>query len=475
MTDVSSLSASIDGLVQKYRLSLRKPITSLENRKTTLKVRLNVLSEMKMKLNSFFNQVKDMSVDGASTNLIGYKVSSSNTNVVSATASSADALGSYSLSVSSLAKSDSLISGAIERDSNSIVDTAGAGTHLFSVSINGQEKEISVNLSEGEANNSVLTKISTAVNGLGLKLKASVIAVTSTTSRLVLNSTETGSTNAISLYETGEGLLSSIGLSQSVLNSRTVTSGNAGGYLYNQVSELDARFKLNGIDIVRSSNMVNDVISGLTFELKSVQSENELPITLSVMRDTEKLKLKIQKFIEEYNSVIKFIKAKTAVDGSTGVRQILSGDSVFINLRLKLRTTVEGFVTNLNPENPGSLSQIGITAAKDGTLSISNSSALDEALTNNPNKVTDLFNSSNGIAVRLKDLLQNFISSGGVVDKSNDGINTQIKNLDNRIKLTEVQINKKVNNFRNDLNKIQNILSMITQQQQLVRNIMAGW
>lgn len=475
MAEVSSLSASIDGLVQQYRLSLRKPITTLENRKTTLKVRLNVLSEMKTKLNSFFNIIKDMSVNGSASNLISYAASSSNNNVVSAVASSADSVGTYSLSVNSLAKSDSLISGAIESSSNSVVNSAGAGTHMFRVSINGVEKEISINLTEEETNSSVLTKISTAVNEAGLKVKTSVIAVTPTTKRLVFNSTETGSTNAISLSETGEGLLSSIGLNESVLNSRTVSTQNAGGYLYNQVMELDARFRLNGIDIVRGSNTVNDVISGITFDLKSVQSPSDAPVTITVGPDTEKLKLKIQKFIDEYNGVIKFIKAKTAVDGDSGVRQILSGDSVFINLRLKLRTAVEGFVTNLNPENPGFLSQIGITAAKDGTLSITNNAAFQDALANNANKVTDLFNSPNGIAIRVKDMLQHFVSSGGVVDKSRDGINTQIKNLDGRIKLTDVQINKKVSNFRTDLNKIQSILSMVTQQQQLMQNIMSGW
>lgn len=475
MADVSSLSASIDSLVQQYRLSLRKPVTTLENRKTTLRVRLNVLSEMKTKLNSFFNLVKDMSVTGSASNLIGYTASSSNANIVSASASSADAVGSYSIFVNSLAKTDTLVSAALERGSSSVVNSAGVGTHSFRVSINGIEKDLSVDLNEDDTDNSVLTKISTAVNGAGLKVKASVISVTPTTSRLVFNSLETGSSNVIQLSETGEGLLNNIGLNESVLTARTVTSGNAGGYLVNQASELDARFKFNGIDIVRSSNTVNDVVSGLTFDLKGVHNQQDAPVTLTVEVDKEKIKLRIQKFIEEYNGVIKFIKAKTAVDGDSGVRQILSGDSVFINLRLKLRTTVEGFVTDLNPDNPSFLSQIGITAAKDGTLSISNSSALDDAIANNATKVTDLFNSSNGIAVRAKNLLEYFVNSGGVVDKSSDGINTQIKNIDSRIKLTEKGITKKVTTFRTDLSKIQNVLSMVTQQQQLLQSIISGW
>lgn len=475
MADVSSLSASIDSLVQQYRISLRKPVTTLENRKTTLNVRLKVLSEMKTKLNSFFNQVKDMSLAGSASSLISYTASSSNANLVSASASSADAVGTYSLFVSSLAQSDTLISAALESSSNSVVNTVGIGSHTFRVSINGVGNDVSVDLTGDETNSTVLTKISTAINAAGLKVKTSVISVTPTTNRLVFNSRDTGSSNAITLSETGEGLLSRIGLSESVLTTRTVSSGTAGGYLVGSTAGLDARFKLNGIDIVRSTNTINDAISGLIINLKGVHSSNETPATLTVGVDKDNLKQKIEKFIEEYNGVIKFIKAKTAVDSSSGARQILSGDSVFINLRLKLRMIIEGFVEGLEPNNPNFLSHIGITAAKDGSLSLNNSAALDDAIASNVSKVTDLFNSPNGIAVRMKGLIENFINSGGVVDKSSDGINSQIKSIDSRIKQTEAGINKKVIVFRTDLNKIQNVLTMVTQQQQLLQSIISGW
>ena len=50
-------------------------------------------------------------------------------------------------------------------------------------------------------------------------------------------------------------------------------------------NQLDAAFTMNGVSFQRSSNTINDTISGLTFELKKTSAS---AITLEIERDTEK-------------------------------------------------------------------------------------------------------------------------------------------------------------------------------------------
>ena len=67
----------------------------------------------------------------------------------------------------------------------------------------------------------------------------------------------------------------------------------------------DSQFTVNGLQIERSSNTVNDVVTGLTFNLNEVTSS---AVTLDLSRDTTAVKENITGVVNAYNEFIDVIK-----------------------------------------------------------------------------------------------------------------------------------------------------------------------
>ena len=124
--------------------------------------------------------------------------------------------------------------------------------------------------------------------------------------------------------------------------------------------------------------------------------------------------------------------------------------------------------------NPSLLSQIGIKAASDGSLSLSDSTTFDAALSSDVRKVSDLFNSSDGIAGRLNTLLETFTSSGGQVELAQNGTNTQLTSLKTSLDRTNAQINTKVASFRKQYEALYSAMNKIALQSQSISNLITA-
>jgi flagellar hook-associated protein 2 len=476
MADITALNlaASIDALVQQYRTQQRQPIVTLENRKTTLKARLTVLSELKSRLSALNSISSSLSLGGANSAFLQYAVSSTHAEIVTATAGSAASLGTHTLLVSQLAKSDTVLSAQVTNTGTEIIAAGGAGTREFRLTVNGVNTTVQVTLAAGDTNSAVLGKIAAAVNAGTSGATASVVMDTPTTSKIVFQSKTTGSAQAVSMADTSGSLLAQIGLTASVISGRTAVSGNAAGFIYSDTGLLDAKFALDGIQMVRSSNAVQDALAGVAFQLKGTQAPTDDPVVLAVDYDKEKIRGKVEELLTAYNDAISYIAEKTAVDPSNNVREILAGDTVFRNLRIQMRGIAGGSVGSVLTGNPSLLSQIGITAAKDGTLTLSNTATFDAMMTEGVQKVADLFTSASGVAVRMKSLMEGFVTTGGQMDASKTGVDGQITSITSRVKRLEEQVTRKVNRYRDEFVRLQNTLAIVTQQQQIMDTILSG-
>ncbi len=131
--------------------------------------------------------------------------------------------------------------------------------------------------------------------------------------------------------------------------------------------------------ISRSSNTVDDVISGVTLHLHDVTDSGGEKITLT--RDIDSVKDKINSMVFKYNSAVEYIKEKTGYNEYLETAGILMGDYVVSTMRYKLRSPLieqtKGFIedidTHLMPAN------IGLELDKDGVLSF-NENTFDEAV-----------------------------------------------------------------------------------------------
>jgi flagellar hook-associated protein 2 len=473
MAEVSIIS-QIETLVAQYRTSKRKPAIVMEGRKSALNLRLAVLGDAKTKLNALFTAAKDLALTGTSSRFLSYTVASSKSDIATATASSAASLGSHTLLVTQLAKADAVQSNTLTGTDTGIVTAEGAGVKTFSITVNGVATDISVTLDAGETNSSILSKIITATNASGAGVTAALVSPTGTTSRVVFTSKETGSGNAVTLTNGQGTLLDQLGLTPGVISGRTSATGSNAGYTHSSTSALDANFVLDGISIVRQSNTVKDALGGVTLELKGVQDPSAQPLSLTVAYNKEGIRASVDSFLKAYNDALSYITAKTAVNPELKTREVLAGDVTFQNLRISLRTIAGGRVASVASGNPSVLAEIGITASATGALSISNVKVFEDAMASDVTKIADLFNSDNGVAVRLKSALDGFVSTGGEIDTTRNAVRDQVTGLSNRIKRFDELLNRRVSQFRGEFLRLQSLIDQASRQMQTIQSLTIG-
>lgn len=461
--DISNISttSSLDGLIAQYMTIERRPLEKLETTKSETQTTIAMFSDLKDKLSDLKSIADDFQETG-STSKFGNKTTSSADESVLTTSADGDAVnGSHLIKVTQLAKEDTVVSSRFTATDTSIESTEGTGTKTFRITIDGTSTDINVDIGAGEDNDTILDNIAAAINDSNAEANASVIQDSQTTRKLILRSDETGSTYAISLTDVTGTLLATIGLDDSVAATDTT-----GGYMYDD-SLLNSEFELDGISITNDSNAVEDVVPGVTLNLKGTQDAGDNPVKIIIEPDTETIKTNLEEFFEKYNDVVTYLKEKMAVDPDTQTRGPLAGDFTFINLRLNMRTILSSEVTSVDTGNPTRIADVGIEPGDDGTLSITNTDDFDDALESNVSKISDLFNSANGIAYQLYDLIEPFTKTGGIIDNNDSSLDLRVDYLNKRIESTEERLQWKEEYYRKQLSKLQEAFNALSIQQSI--------
>jgi flagellar hook-associated protein 2 len=134
-------------------------------------------------------------------------------------------------------------------------------------------------------------------------------------------------------------------------------------------------YKIDGMAVSSQTNSDDKIALGTTFNLK--KAEIGTTIKVSLTRDLDGIKKKVQSFVEEYNSLMKFIKEKTKVDVSAAPKKdpndptsaksvvqskgALAGESEVGRLRAQIQKIVTDPVDELKSKTQYiSLSRIGV-------------------------------------------------------------------------------------------------------------------
>lgn len=475
MASVSDIS-SLDQMVAQYRLSKRKPAQTLETKKSALNIRLAVLADLKTKLKTLKTTAEDLKKTGTTSKFSTFSVSSTNTSIATATATTTADVGSHSLKIARLAKNDTLLSDRVTSAAATVSAAEGAGTKSFRVSLNGTDTDVSVSVVDGETNESILSKLVSAINDSDAEVTASSVGDTSTTKKLVLISKSSGASNAVSVTDLTGTLMEKIGFSSGVISGRTANGTTTAGYANSSTSLLNSSFTVDGISVEKETNTVSDVLTGVTLELKGTHADADLPITLTVGVNKASIKEKVQKFITDYNAALSYLNIKTQYDSLTKTREALSGDAIFTTFRYNLRSMATDTVSSVKSGNPTILADIGITAGRDGTLSLSDTTKFDDALDADLSKVSDLFNSTNGIAAKMVTLIDGMTnSSTGKIVAVKDAADSQVLNLTNRITRFDETLDRHVEKYRNDFLRLQATYNQILSQQQTISSLTSSY
>ena len=464
---------SLEPLIQQLLALERQPLLKLQNTRGDLTVRTGIFNDLKSKLLALQTQADALSQTAGILNLFGARAAtSSNTAVLTGTADATSVNGSHTLHVDQLAKQSTLTSKKFTTTGTDIITAEGAGAKTIRITVNGTNYDINVSLSAGQSNNTILTNMAAAINGnpsAAAAVTASVVQVDSTNAKLVLRSNQTGLVNKITLTNITGTLFTTTDLRDSAAADDPT---NRGGFIYAD-SLLDAKFTLDGIALTRSGNTVSDALTGLTLNLLTAQNPADPSLTLTVGPDKTAINTSVQSLLTKYNDLIKYLNDKTKGGGASS-RGPLAGDATYTQLRMRLRSLMASTVSTVTSGNPKQLSEIGITAAADGTLSITDTTKFNAKLDLSANTVGDLFNSGNGFAVQLKSLLTGYTKASGVVDNSTDSITLQITNIDRQIAQQNDRLRIREDGLRRQLAAIQQALNAAVAQQGVVTNILSA-
>ncbi|MCW8934613.1 MAG: flagellar filament capping protein FliD [Gammaproteobacteria bacterium] len=325
------------------------------------------------------------------------KVSVSNNDVLSASTSSIAQEGNYSVEVKSLAQSHTLASIAFDE----LDDVIGNGTLTFNFGTTvydpGTDFETAddtytsfTNNTERSSESVVIDNTNNTVSGVRDAINNADIGVTASIVddgsgyRLLISSDLQGLDNSLGIMVDEGGAaadnIDTSGLSQLAFN------GGATNAEQTQAAA-DAELTINGLTVFREENTITGAIPGITLNLKAADVGNPVQVNISSTNTSEAEK-NISAFVASFNEMAGVFNSLTEYGGEDGQNGILLGDTTTKNLMQQMRREMGGFVDNGGSFN--SLSSIGITTNRDGTLKL-DSAALNEALSDDFDSVAQLF------------------------------------------------------------------------------------
>lgn len=340
-------SSQIQGLLQSTSKRMDAPAQQLKSQEKTLKSQLSAWGKVQSSLSSLNEAVSGLS---GLNSLSRYSASSSNTNVVQASANNSAAAASYNLSGVKLAQSQTSYT------ANYSSKTTALGTGSISIRMSGgTTTTVSINSS-----NDTLAGVASAINNASAGVQAAVVNDGSGY-RLTLTGNKVGTNHAFTVSATGVSGMNSLSTGRSARN---------------------ASFTLNGISMSAQSNTVTGAISGLSLTLKSSGAT-----TVNVSRSTTALKNKVQGFVKAYNSAISEINKLTKYTPPSGANSPtstgapkkgkagpLNGQYGLTMLKEQLVSSLSGYGQSVTTSASGqTLAGVGLSLTSSGTITFDSS------------------------------------------------------------------------------------------------------
>ncbi len=363
--------------------------------------------------------------------------SSSNTNVLQLTSASNNAIaGSHNITVNSLATTASFASSVVANGSDLV---AGA----LNFTIGGTPTTLTIP-SGGET----LAALSTQINSAGIGVTTNVIT--------------DPSGSVLSIVSNTGGSAGNFSLSASV----TDTSNASAAVTFSQGQPgTDASLTVDGVRITSASNTVTNAIPGVTFQLLSAPT-TPTPVQVEITNNNSAVETAVQSFVTGYNQVLKNMTAQEG-NNSSGQPEPLYGNPNLSLIQSQLQSAFTFQQSSLGGSIT-SITQLGVAANPDGTLTF-NSSALDTVLNSNYQGAMNFLQPGNGytsFGSNFTTTLDNLGNSGpnGAVyltlhanQSTEQTLNTDIANENQRISIQQQQLTT-------ELNQANYILQAIPQQ-----------
>jgi len=250
-------------------------------------------------------------------------------------------------------------------------------------------------------------------------------------------------------------------LAASGLLSGSLTRGN------------NMEFSINsGGTISSNGNTVNESITGI--EGLQITALKTGSTTLTVDNDRTAISESINGLITQYNKVQTFLSTHTgtqlSADGSAS-SGILSTETDIRGIVGALRSNVTATVSTL-AAGLNELGDLGVsTSGYSNSLTLSDSSALDDAILNNLAQVKQLFQDSNeGLAVKLLSYVDTLVDDEGAIADKISNLSSRSDDIDDQIERQERLVQARRQSMVDSFVAMESAQQQVNQQMQFLQS-----
>ncbi|MFK8077125.1 MAG: flagellar filament capping protein FliD [Granulosicoccus sp.] len=385
----------VESILSQLNQLNRQPVTTLNAKRAELDVELSAYGTVKSALSSLQTAAKSLS---NTSDFGAFVATSSDEDIFTATSNGGSVSENLDIEVLALATNHRMASSAYASSEAAVAQ----GTYSFSSGDNSFD--ISLN-SEDATLQGLRDAINDSINNSSVS--ASIVNVDGG-SRLVLTSKNSGTEGTISVTDPSQ-------------------SGGSPSDFSEITPATDASLIIHGFAVTSSSNVVTNAIDGVTLNLKST---GEAKVTTE--RDTNSLRESLNEFVIKYNSM-----SSTLQDLSNSG---LQGDQLPRGIDTRMREIFFSEVELPNGDKSNALA-LGFSFDRDGVLSI-DETKYNTALDSGVDRFVEFFSSTDGVASKFTNLVDEYTQAGGIINSREDGVGTRKGNIDDQIERLEYRLDK---------------------------------
>lgn len=444
----------LESMVTKLMDVERLSFTRVQNRQKSVESEISGLGQLSNALSSIQTAAKDLlpasSTASMKDTFTTYKASVVNEKVASATLKSGaknTATGGYSLEVEQLASSHRLVTKAgaenkIEQDGKLKIEIGSLsekdGSKTFSA--NGA-KTLEIEVKKDAS----LSDIRDAINKANGGVSATIIKG-SGGEQLVLSSKDTGLDNVMKISGL-ENFAFDPAAADSATNKMSDSASDGGAAAQN------AKLSINGIAAESSSNVVENVLDGISLTLYGTNKGDPTTVSVSVDNST-KITESLDAFVTSFNASAKIISDLGKYDQETGETGLLQGRAILRNSKTQLTKLISGN-NGIAGSEYQNLASIGVSFSKTGELQL-DSSMLKTALNRDYDGVMGLVqNTFKG----LDSGVDKMIATDGTVTKSTESTNKILSQLKEQESTLNTRLNNIESRYRKQFTSLDSLVS----------------
>lgn len=462
VSDKAQLNIASSILTQDVIDGLKDADESVQIKPLTLKIDKNTKKQADITaLTTLVSTLKTSYADVANeTAMLKRTVSAAGSGSVTANVEAGVAEQTVRLSVSQLAQVDSYQSKGFKSRSETLKDITSDQSLTLSVG----DKSVDIKVGPSTTLEDIINQIN---DGAGDAIKASIVNTGGENGyKMILQSKESGEKNQIKFSVKGsdqaaadgaKAVLEKLGFKAketAIQDDKGAITGynleintadtSAGGKQLQKAQ--DAKFNFNGIDITRSSNSVDDLIVGVTFNLNNVDEKNSTTGALkesviTIGKDTDAVVKSLKSMVTAYNDLISNISTATSYDRENGVAGTLNGMSEITGIKRKLQNLFES-----SNSDGKSLQNFGFSFTEKGVLSV-DESKLKDTISKDYEGFKSFFTNSTEY------------KNAGVFGKVE--INTKLDDISGKLKINGKEIEIKLNNGNDAVKNANELVRLI--------------